>query len=319
MMQKKITQYNVGETMEGFFVVKSSAARVDKNGAGYLDIIAADASAEINAKLWNTNAKAPEVGSIVYMKGDYSLYSGKPQCKILALREASEHDNYRMSDLVKSAPRDPADMLKEIGDHVKAFQNDDLKKLVCAVLKKYKAKLEYYPAAQSMHHAERSGLLHHITSMLNVASLLCKNYPFLDEELLLSGVILHDLGKIDELISNEFGLVSEYSKAGNLIGHLVGGTATLHTIAKEEGFAEDNEYLLLLEHMLISHHGSLEYGSAKLPMFPEAIMLSFIDDMDAKMFVLEETMQRIPRGAFSEKIYALDRKIYHPIYFDENK
>ena len=173
-------------------------------------------------------------------------------------------------------------------------------------------RLMYFPAAQRLHHAERSGLLHHTTGMLRTAEHILAAYPFLNGDLLRAGVILHDLCKIQEMKSDSLGNVSDYTRDGLLIGHLVRGVAQLQLAAQNVGV--EGEIVLLLEHMILSHHGEAEYGSPRMPMFPEAEALHWVDLLDARMNEMQAIMQRVPEGAFSEKIWSLERRLYHPRY-----
>ena len=166
---------------------------------------------------------------------------------------------------------------KDIEDTIDTFQSEGLKKIVREMLRLTGDKLEWFPAAQRLHHAERSGLLHHTTSMLNLARHVVAAYPFLNAELLYAGVILHDLCKTTEMISDETGSVSDYSADGLLIGHLVRGVARIEEAAKNVGVS--GEIVLLLEHMVLSHHSIPEYGSPKAPMFPEAEVLARIREL----------------------------------------
>ena len=177
-------------------------------------------------------------------------------------------------------------------------------------------RLAYFPAAMRMHHAEKSGLLHHTTDMLRTAEHILECYPFLNRQLLLAGVIVHDLAKTVEMDSDELGNVSDYTRDGLLVGHLVRGMSMLDEAAKAVDV--HGEWLQLLEHMMISHHGIPEYGSPKYPMFPEAEVLHWIDLLDARMNEMKAVEDRTPPGAFSEKILSLDgRRMYHPLYNDE--
>lgn len=163
----------------------------------------------------------------------------------------------------------------------------------------------------SFHHAERSGLLHHTTTMLRAAQALLPIYPYLNRSLLLCGVIAHDLCKIDELSAGELGIASEYTKEGNLLGHIVQGVAHVREVGAQLGLSQ--EVLLLVEHMILSHHEIPEYGSPKPPLFPEAQMLHLLDMMDARMFAMHEALLITPKGAFSDRVRALEgRKLYHP-------
>ena len=246
------------------------------------------------------------------MQGLVQEYNGRKQLRIERMRAALPQDEVDMAQLVACAPEKPEVMRKDIEDTIDTFQSEALKKIVREMLRLTGDKLEWFPAAQRLHHAERSGLLHHTTSMLNLARHVVAAYPFLNAELLYAGVILHDLCKTTEMISDETGSVSDYSADGLLIGHLVRGVARIEEAAKNVGVS--GEIVLLLEHMVLSHHSIPEYGSPKAPMFPEAEVLARIDDLDAKMNEMQGILARVPEGAFSEKVWSLDRRIYHPKY-----
>ena len=150
--------------------------------------------------------------------------------------------------------------------------------------------------------------------MLNTAEHIIQAYPFLHGDLLRAGVILHDLSKISEMKSDKLGNVTDYTREGLLVGHLVRGVARLAEAARNVGVT--GEIVVLLEHMIISHHGEAQYGSPRMPMFPEAEALHWIDLLDARMNEMQGVMERVPSGAFSEKIWSLDRRLYHPNYDD---
>ena len=173
-----------------------------------------------------------------------------------------------------------------------------------ALLVEKKEQLLYWPAAVSFHHAERSGLLHHTTTMLRAAQALLPIYPYLNRSLLLCGVIAHDLCKIDELSAGELGIASEYTKEGNLLGHIVQGVAHVREVGAQLGLSQ--EVLLLVEHMILSHHEIPEYGSPKPPLFPEAQMLHLLDMMDARMFAMHEALLITPKGAFSDRVRGIE-------------
>ena len=201
-------------------------------------------------------------------------------------------------------------MLAEIHRTIDRMQTPELQKILREMIRLCGDQLNYYPAAQRVHHAERSGLLHHTLSVLRAAEKLLPLYPFLDGDLLRAGCIAHDLSKTVEFLSDQSGNVADYSAEGQLLGHLVHGVAQVREAARRANVT--GEYVLLLAHMIISHHGQPEHGSPRPPMFPEAEMLHLLDDMDAKMNEMEGVMRRTPPGAFSEKIWSLDRRLYHP-------
>ena len=199
-------------------------------------------------------------------------------------------------------------MLDFVLNRVDAIADRELKALVLSLLEEAGEALLYYPAAQKLHHAERSGLLHHITGMLRAAEAICAVYPSLDADLLAAGVVLHDLGKIHEMASDAMGLVSEYTTEGLLLGHLVEGAAAVARAGEKLGTRK--ELVLMLQHMLISHHDLPEYGSPRRPMFPEAEVLHILDLLDARMFEMAHALGQIAPGTFTDRIWSLDRKLY---------
>ena len=307
-----ISQLVTGARFEGFLLVRSSDQRVGSNGSKYLDMNLTDRTGEINCKVWDGNVAPPPAGTVIKVRGLVQEYNGRLQLRVERLRASTAEDQVELSLLVPCAPESPEKMRQEIEDTIDGFKSDDLKKLVREMLRLAGDRLAWFPAAQRLHHAERSGLLHHTTGMLRTAEHIIAAYPFLNGDLLRAGVILHDLSKISEMKSDEMGNVSDYTRDGLLIGHLVRGVATLAQAAKNVGV--EGEMVVLLEHMIISHHGEPDYGSPRMPMFPEAEVLHWIDLLDARMNEMQGIMERTPAGAFSEKIWSLDRRLYHPHY-----
>ena len=297
---------------EGFLLVRSSDQRTGSNGGRYLDMNLTDRTGEINCKVWDGNVAPPPAGTVIKVRGLVQEYNGRLQLRVERLRASTPEDQVDLSLLVPCAPESPEKMRQEIEDTIDGFKSDNLKKLVREMLRLAGDRLAWFPAAQRLHHAERSGLLHHTTGMLRTAEHIIAAYPFLNGDLLRAGVILHDLSKIAEMKSDEMGNVTDYTRDGLLIGHLVRGVATLAQAAKNVGV--EGEMVVLLEHMIISHHGEPDYGSPRMPMFPEAEVLHWIDLLDARMNEMQGIMERTPAGAFSEKIWSLDRRLYHPHY-----
>ena len=302
---------------EGFLLIRSAEKRKDSKGSDYVDMNLTDRTGEINCKIWNWDpmAETPEAGQPIKVRGTIQEYNGRLQLRVEKWRLSTDEDPVDMNVLVPCAPRKPEDMLEDINETVESFKNEDLKKLTRGMLGIAGERLTWFPAAQRMHHAERSGLLHHTTDMLRLAKALLEIYPWLNRDLLLAGVIIHDLGKIEEMKSDQTGNVTDYTRDGQLLGHLVRGITNLNRVAEETGVT--GEWVVLLEHMLLSHHGESEYGSPKPPMFPEAEALHWIDIMDARMNTMKSVTDKTPPGAFSEKIFSLDRRVYHPVYGEE--
>jgi 3'-5' exoribonuclease len=214
-----------------------------------------------------------------------------------------------MRDYIKAAPEDAQDMYDYIYNTADAFQDQDLKNICIKLLTDRKEKLMYYPAAQKNHHAEMAGLLYHVKRMLMMGQKACDVYTNLNRDLVLAGVILHDMEKINEIESNELGISTGYSFEGKMLGHLVQGVKMIDKLAEELNVPR--EKAIMLEHMIISHHYEPEFGSPKKPLFPEAEMLHYLDVLDAKMFDMQEAVEKTEPGEFSDRIWTLDnRTIY---------
>lgn len=310
MQQPTVASLSRDTKFEGFLLVRSAEQRTSSNGSKYLDLTLCDTSGDINCKMWDGTVPPPKQGSVIKVRGTVQEYNGRLQMRIERLRTPGPEDNVDPSALMPCAPETPESMLREINRTIDQMKTKELQAILRELLQMAGDKLIYYPAAQRVHHAERSGLLHHTLSVLRAAEKLLPLYPFLDGDLLRAGAIAHDLSKTAEFLSDEAGNVSDYSAEGQLLGHLVHGVAQVREAARRANVT--GEYVLLLAHMVISHHGEADHGSPRPPMFPEAEMLHQLDDMDAKMNEMEGVMRRTPAGAFSEKIWTLDRRLYHP-------
>ena len=310
MQQLAIASLKPDDRFLGFLLVRSAEQRTSSKGGKYLDLTLCDKDSEINCKKWDGTVPPPKQGSVIKVAGTVQEFNGRLQMRIDQMRDARADDMVDMSALMPCAPESPEDMLAEINRTIDAMKTPELKAILREMLAMCGDKLMYYPAAQRVHHAERSGLLHHTLGVLRAAEAVLPLYPFLNGDLLRAGAIAHDLSKTAEFISDEGGNVSDYSAEGQLLGHLVHGVAQVQEAARRANVS--GEYVLLLSHMIISHHGLPEHGSPRPPMFPEAEMLHLLDDMDAKMNEMESVMRRTPVGAFSEKIWTLDRRLYHP-------
>ncbi|MBQ8160871.1 MAG: HD domain-containing protein [Clostridia bacterium] len=296
----------------GYLLVRSAEQRTNAKGSKYLDLNLVDRTGEINCKKWDGTVAPPAGGSVVFVTGLVQEYNGRIQMRIDTIRRVNKGEPVDVRTLIPAAPRMPGDMMQEITDTVDGFENEDLRKICRNLLSKKQEELLYYPAAMRLHHAERSGLLHHMTDMLRSARGLLDVYTFLDRDLVLAGVILHDIAKIEEMKSDELGNVSDYTRDGLLVGHLARGMAMVGEAARETGVS--GECVVLLEHMMLSHHGIPEYGSVRYPMFPEAELLHLVDTLDAKMNEMKGIEDRVPAGSFSEKIPTLEgRRVYHPL------
>jgi len=312
MEQQSVSTLTKDNRFEGFLLVCMSEQRVGGNGAKYLDLILADKTAEINAKVWDGNMPPPPVGTVIKVRGATLEYNGRLQLRVEKFRPAAPADEVDIAALTLSAPESSADMLAEIDACLLEMKSESLRKLTQELVSRFGEKLEYYPAAQRIHHAERSGLLHHITGMLRAAKAVLAVYPWLNRDLVLAGVIVHDLCKTEELDSDAMGVVRDYTTSGLLLGHLALGIARIAQAADAAGVS--GEPVILLQHMMLSHHGEEAYGSPRKPMFPEAELLHWLDLLDARMNEMQTALRKVGSGVFSEKIWSLERRLYHPRY-----
>ncbi len=296
-------------THEGFCLIKSVEKKQTAKGVPYLDLVLADNSGEISAKLWDykeTPNNKFKSFDFVKVRGTYVPFNDTIQFRVERIRCVLPEDEVAIEDYVPSACLTGEVMLAEVEKIVGSFEDEELKKLVSAVIDEYREKLIYWPAAKNLHHAVRSGLLMHTLSILRMAKCVCGIYKFVNYDLLCSGAILHDIAKIEELEASETGIASEYTVRGNLLGHLVMGAITVDRIGTELGISR--ETLTLVEHMLISHHGTPEFGAAKLPMFIEADLLSQLDLMDARLYEMHSAVEAVDEGAFTPRQWALENR-----------
>ena len=296
-------------TAEGYCLIKTLEKKINVKGVPYLDMTLTDRTGEISAKLWDYREEIHawiQPNMLVKVRGVISEYNGADQFRTERIRPVSDVDNVRIEDFVPSAPYSGEQMLESLVTLVEGFENEDLKTLVLSLLSESREKLLYWPAAFKLHHAIRGGLLYHTLSIVRLAQEACVIYPFVDRELLLSGAILHDIAKLSEFEAQSTGIASGYTTQGTLIGHLVRGAMMVEKKGKELG--TDSETLMLLEHMLLSHHGEPEFGAAVRPMFLEAEILSSLDMLDARIYEIQSAIAGTASGEFSARQWALENR-----------
>lgn len=312
-----VVNFKKDDHFEGFLMVQASEKRTASNGSKYLDMTLGDKTASISSKMWDGSVAVPPVGLPIYVRGLVQEYNGRTQFRVDKFRAAAETEDVPMDSLVPCSPSEPNDMLATINQVIDSMKSTDLKNILRLLIERCGDAIMYYPAAQKLHHAERGGLLHHVTSMLKLAEGFIAAYPTLDRDLLFAGIIAHDLAKITELNSDTYGVVHEYSVEGLLLGHIPRGIVNIEEAGK--ACNADAQTILLLQHMILSHHGEPEFGSPRHPMFPEAEVLHTIDLVDARLFEMENATRRVAPGSFTEKIWSLDRKLYHIVKDNEEE
>lgn len=297
--------------VEGFCLVKNVAVRQNVKGVDYLDLTLADVDGECTAKLWDYNVHSHGAFAnedLIKVRAAINVYKDAEQLKIERIRHAMEEE-CNLADLLPGAPIDTEDAFSELMECVESFQSKGLRDITQTLLNENREKLLRYPAAVKLHHATIGGLLHHTLCVVRLAQRFAELYPKLNRDLLLSGAMLHDIGKITEMDVGTLGLAGGYTAPGQLLGHIqIGANLVLKTAEKVGASAETG---MLLAHLLLSHHGTAEFGSPKLPMVPEADILSLCDLADARMYEFFAALDGVSPGGFSEKQWALDnRQIY---------
>jgi 3'-5' exoribonuclease len=309
-----LANFDEGKLFDGFFLVLAKQQRTTKANKPYLNLILGDKTGQLEGRVWELGdpriAKDFDRGDIVKARGSASRFDDRLQMKIDQLRVAQPGEVDK-ADMLPSTTFDVPTLWRQLLGFVDSLTNSDLKLLLATMLDD-PALAEAYreaPAAKQLHHAWLGGLLEHVVSLCTLADRVAPHYPHLDRDLLLTGVILHDIGKVREL-SWEIGF--EYTVEGILLGHIqIGAALAERTMDSLPNFPPKLKTLVL--HMILSHHGKLEFGSPKLPMIPEALVLNFLDDLDAKMQAVSSEFEKSARegkgpNELTNKVWALDNR-----------
>ena len=310
---KKIADMRSGDEVEGFYILKGAYPKTTAAGKPFLSTSLSDASGVIDAKVWDYTGPigAADEGKIIKLRGTVSEYRGSRQIVIDRIRLRTPADPVDLGGLVSVAPIDTDAYLQTIHTLVDSMHDADYQALCRAMLKRHLTELARIPAAKSVHHSFLHGLLMHTVDMLTLADFLAGQYrAVIDRDLLLAGTLLHDFAKAREFAFSELGLVTNYSTDGQLLGHLVMGAQEVADTARELGLPDDKS--TLLQHMILSHHGEPEFGAAVRPLFAEAELLSHIDVIDSRMEIYREVLNDLSVGEFSDRIFALERRVYKP-------
>jgi len=300
------------QVVTGFFSVAVKQLRSKKDGELYFAMTLCDSTGQIECRMWEIeSAQAFEPGDVIKARGQVARYQDRLQLTLERIRKANPEE-YDLGDFVPKTSRDIEELWAELNGYVASFTNAHLQSLLRAFLddSQIASALKSAPAAKSMHHAWIGGLLEHIVSLLAISDLAARHYSEINRDLLLTGVVLHDIGKLHEL---RWGTNFDYTLEGQLVGHISIGISMIEKkLVNLPDFPENLR--VLVEHMILSHHGKYEFGSPKLPMIPEALLLHYLDDLDAKMqtmrseFARAEALGRSP-GQLTEWVRALERPL----------
>src|ERR1700678_3436415 len=274
------------------FVVGAKQIKPKKTGEPYLALTLGDRSGQLDAKMWDNVEEVLnsfEQDDFLKIKGLVNKYKNRFQLTIHKLRKLGDTE-IEFPDYLPKTTKNIDELWQTLTDFVSSFQDVHLKALVRAFMADAEIAAAYRnaPAAKTLHHAYIGGLLDDVVSLFRSSDLVCRNYPQVNRDLLLTGVFLHDIGKIHELTYNRS---FSYSTRGQLLGHMI---IELEMLQAKLALMPDfpSELKILLEHLIISHHGEYEFGSPKLPMFPEALLLHYMDDLDSKMEAMRVQFER---------------------------
>jgi 3'-5' exoribonuclease len=306
--------FDEGKLFDGYFLVLAKQQRTTKQNKAYLNLTLGDKTGPIEARVWELGdpriAKDFDRGDMVKVRGSISRYDDRAQMKVDQLRKAQAGEADKL-DMLPATSQDVGVLWRQLEASVESLTNADLKRLLHALLADAALAQAYReaPAARQLHHAWLGGLLEHVVSLLGLADRVAAHYPLLDRDLLVTGVILHDIGKIREL---EWETGFDYTVEGVLLGHIQMGVDLVEKIIAALPDFPDRLRTLVL-HMILSHHGKLEFGSPKLPMIPEALVLNFLDDLDAKVMAMAQEFEKSAREGrapdeLTGKVWSLDQR-----------
>jgi 3'-5' exoribonuclease len=303
------------------FVVVSKQVKPKKNGEPYLALTLGDRTGQIEAKMWDNVEEfldAFEQDDFLKIKGLINKYKNRFQLTIHKLRKLGDGE-IDFSDYLPKTSKNIDELWATLGEFVAGIRDPHLKALLELFMADPEIAERYRnaPAAKTLHHAYIGGLLDHVVSLFRSCDLMCRNYPHVNRDLLLSGAFLHDIGKIHELTYNRS---FSYTTRGQLLGHMIIELEMLQAkTAQVPGFPANLK--ILLEHLIISHHGQYEFGSPKLPMFPEALMLHYLDDLDSKMEAMRAHFEREAEleGPWSSYNASLGRPLLNSAKFLQNE
>ena len=309
----KINQMKKDELFEGFYLIKKAELRKTRAGKDFLAMTFQDDSGEISGNLWDAqshNVETFTAGKVVHMEGRREVYNNTPQVNQIKLRLPEDGEPNDPADFKEKPPVNVADVKEYLEQMVFKIENATWQRIVRALYRKYHQEFFTYPAAKTNHHAFESGLAYHTATMVRLADAIGDIYPELNKSLLFAGIMLHDLAKVIELSGPDN---TEYTVRGNLIGHIALIDEEITKVITELNIDDTREEVTVLRHIVLSHHGLLEYGSPVRPKIMEAEIIHMIDNIDAEMMMMTTALSRIGEGEMTARLFALDnRSFYKP-------
>lgn len=297
-----------GQHVHDEFIIANVAKCASDKGKSYLNITLQDKTGSISAKKWEVNERDLSLiqpGNVLEVEGEVTLYKGALQFKVLSVMETVP-ELVDISNFKKVSPIPLAVMEAKLDQYLKSFKDPDVSLIANTVIKRFYKKYITYPAAVKIHHEFGSGIIHHSLAMADLADAVAKLYPQVDRDILVAGALMHDIGKTVEYKDLP---VPEQTVEGKLIGHISLMYAEFKMVVSELDIK--SEVPLLLEHMILAHHGQLEFGSPVLPSTREALLLSMIDLLDSRMMVLDKALEGVNPGEFTERVWSMDNVSFY--------
>ncbi len=309
----KIRQMKPDETFDGYYLIKSANLRKTRTGKDFLALTFQDDSGQISGNLWDVREDQIEQfqpGRVVRMRGRREVYNGTPQVNQIELRLPADGEPNDPAAFKEKSPVDVKATQAYLEEKVFEIENPTWQRIVRHLYSQFHDRFYTYPAAKSNHHAFESGLAYHTATMVRLADAIGDIYPELNKSLLFAGIMLHDLAKVIELSGPEN---TEYTVRGNLIGHIALIDEEITKAVDELQLSDDSEDVIILRHVVLSHHGQLEFGSPVRPRIMEAEIIHMIDNIDAEMMMMSTALSRIDEGEMTPRIFPLDnRSFYKP-------
>ncbi|HEN4476251.1 TPA: 3'-5' exoribonuclease YhaM family protein [Streptococcus agalactiae] len=301
------------ELFEGFYLIKKAEVRKTRAGKDFIAFTFQDDTGEISGNMWDAqtyNVEEFVAGKIVHMKGRREVYNGTPQVNQITLRNIKDGEPNDPRDFKEKPPINVDNVREYMEQMLFKIENATWQRVVRALYRKYNKEFFTYPAAKTNHHAFESGLAYHTATMVRLADSIGDIYPELNKSLMFAGIMLHDLAKVIELSGPDN---TEYTIRGNLIGHISLIDEELTKILAELNIDDTKEEVTVLRHVILSHHGQLEYGSPVRPRIMEAEIIHMIDNIDANMMMMTTALNRVNEGEMTNRIFAMDnRSFYKP-------
>ncbi|MBQ7250284.1 MAG: HD domain-containing protein [Bacilli bacterium] len=331
-----ISEFQSGDKIIGQFLLADAKKGVKENGSAYWSLQLQDSTGVIEAKKWDFAPQEESFmvrGNVVQIEGEVLKYRNALQVKVYYC-DPLDQSKVDFSRFIPVAPMSLDEMKGKLEFALSKIEDEDIATLTRAMVERFYDKFLVYPAAVRNHHEYYSGLLFHSLSMIDVASGVCRVYPNVNRDLVFAGILIHDLGKTVELSGTT---AAQFTMEGKLLGHISIGHAEFRRLAKELGFFKVDELseeqaashpellakkekAVLLEHILLSHHSKPEFGSPQMPCTREALVVAMIDDLDAKMAILDKAYRGVEPGTVTAKLFNMDdRYFYKPLFNNKDE